>query len=68
MPGLDGMSGVHHIRRSEKGAQPVMDISGTPWNFKDADFEVILEKPVSIRALIEQVAGLGGKGESPARK
>ena len=68
MPGLDGVGVVHHIRESEKGATPIMGMSGTPWNFKDADFDVILEKPFSIRALVEQVAVLGGKGESPARK
>ena len=68
MPGLDGVGVVHHIRRSEKGATPVMGMSTTPWNFKDADFDIILEKPFSIRALVEQVAVLGEREELPARK
>ena len=68
MPMLDGLGVVQHIRKSEKGATPIMGISGTPWNMKGADFDVILEKPFSIKALVEHVAVLRGKGESPVNK
>ncbi|MCP3955297.1 MAG: response regulator [Desulfobacterales bacterium] len=68
MPGLDGVGVVHHIRGSEKEATPVMAISGTPWNIEDADFDVILEKPFSIKSLVEHVAVLGEKEELPTRK
>jgi DNA-binding response OmpR family regulator len=68
MPVLDGLSVIHHIRESEKGATPVMGISGTPWDMEGADFDVILEKPFSIKALMEHVAVLGGKGASPASR
>jgi len=68
MPVLDGLSVVHHIRESKKGATPVMGISGTPWNMTGADFDVILEKPFSIKALVEHVAVLEEKGEASVGK
>ena len=68
MPGLDGVSVVHHIRESKKRTTPVMGISGTPWKLKGADFDVVLEKPFSIKTLVEHVAVLGEKGGAPARK
>jgi len=68
MPGLDGAGVVRHIRGSEKRATPVMGIASTPWNMKDADFDVILEKPLSIKALVEHVAVLGKRKTAPARK
>jgi len=68
MPGLDGISVVHHIRGSTKRATPVMGISGTPWHFVDADFDVVLEKPFSIRALVEHLATLGDRTAVTGRK
>ncbi len=68
MPGLDGRRVVHHIRESEKRTTPVMAISGTPWDLKGADFDVILEKPFSIKALVEHLAVLGEKGADSTRK
>jgi two-component system response regulator VanR len=68
MPGMDGVSVVHHIRASAEKTTPVMGIAGTPWHFEYADFDVILEKPFSIRALVEHLATLGGRSTLPARK
>jgi len=68
MPGLDGIGVVRHIRESEKEATPVMGISRRPWHTKDADFDVILEKPLSIKALVEHVAVLDERKELPARE
>jgi len=61
MPGLDGISVAHHIRDSAKSTTPVMGISGTPWYFEDAQFDVVLEKPFSIKVLVEQLAALGDR-------
>ena len=61
MPGLDGISVAHHIRDSANGTTPVMGISGTPWHFEDAQFDVVLEKPFSIKVLVEQLAVLGDR-------
>ncbi len=68
MPGLDGIGVVRHIRGSEKEATPVMGISRRPWHIEDAGFDVILEKPLSIKALLEQVAVLGQGETLPARE
>jgi len=68
MPGMDGIGVVHHIRGSTKRTTPVMGISGTPWRFGDADFDVVLEKPFSIRALMEHLAALGDRTAVPGRK
>ena len=66
MPELDGVGVVHHIRGSAKSATPVMAISGTPWHFEDGEFDAVLEKPFSIRALVEQLAKLKGRREISA--
>jgi len=68
MPGLDGISVVHHIRDSAKGATPVMGISGTPWHLENAQFDVVLEKPFSIKALVEHLAILGDRTEDSCPK
>lgn len=68
MPGVDGFGVVHHIRHSGKSSStPVMGISSTPWDFKDADFDVILKKPVSIRDLVDHVTVLGTRVKHPTR-
>lgn len=61
MPGLDGVSVVHHIRGSAKSTTPVMAISGTPWHFEDAEFDIVLEKPFSIKALVDHLVKLEGR-------
>jgi len=63
MPGLDGVGVVHHIRESVNSTTPVMAISGTPWHFEDGDFDAVLEKPFSIRALVEHLEKLEGRRE-----
>jgi DNA-binding response OmpR family regulator len=61
MPGLDGVGVVHHIRESNKKATPIVGISGTPWNIEGVDFDVILQKPFSIKTLLDHVSTLNEK-------
>jgi len=56
MPGVDGVGVVHPMRQSGKSAMAVMGISDTPWECKEADFNVILEKPLAITTLVAHVA------------
>ena len=57
-----------HRRQSGKGATPVMGISGTPWEYNAADFDVILEKPFSIGNRVDYLAVLGTRSKHRTRK
>ena len=58
MPGTDGHQVVESIRASERGATPVIGISGTPWLLQDSAFDRVLPKPFRIRALIDTARSL----------
>lgn len=58
MPGTDGHQVVESIRASERGATPVIGISGTPWLLQDSAFDRVLPKPFRIRVLIDTARSL----------
>jgi CheY-like chemotaxis protein len=58
MPGTDGHQVVQRIRASQRGATPVIGISGTPRLLKDGAFDRILPKPFKIKALIDTARAL----------
>lgn len=55
MPGIDGISVLNYIRESSRGETPVIGISGTPWLLQDESFDMVLDKPFSIKSLIDSV-------------
>jgi CheY-like chemotaxis protein len=55
MPGIDGISVLNHIRASNRTLTPVIGISGTPWLLKNEKFDLILDKPFSLKKLIDSV-------------
>lgn len=61
MPGMDGRDVVHHIRKSKRCATPIIGVSGNPQLLEGADFNKILPKPFSIKALVDSVNGLTPK-------
>lgn len=58
MPGADGHAVVSHIRQSSRNGTPVIGVSGTPWLLAEGDFDLVLEKPFSLKALIETARSL----------
>jgi len=58
MPGLDGYSVSKHIRNFDIENTPIIGISGTPWLLKDNNFDAVLEKPFSIKTLINIIVHL----------
>ncbi len=62
MPGLSGNGVVRHVRNSAKQFTPVVGISGTPWLLEDADFDAVLQKPFTIKVLIDTVNNLTTAG------
>jgi DNA-binding response OmpR family regulator len=58
MPGNDGRSVIHHIRRSERKRTPVIGVSGTPWLLQGNDFDDVLSKPFAIHLLVEKARAL----------
>ncbi len=62
MPGLNGNSVVEHVRNSAKQFTPVVGISGTPWLLEDSDFDAVLQKPFTIKALVDTVNNLTTAG------
>ena len=58
MPSIDGNGVVRHIRLSDNKYTPVIGISGTPWIVEEKDFDIIIEKPFSLKLLFDSVMGL----------
>jgi len=69
MPGIDGISVLNYIRKSKRAGTPVIGISGTPWLLQNEGFDLVLDKPFSIKALIDSVKLFSGKknGSGPAK-
>lgn len=55
MPGIDGVSVLNYIRKSDRASTPVIGISGTPWLLQNESFDLVMDKPFSIKALVESV-------------
>lgn len=69
MPGIDGVSVLKHIRKSDRSGTPVIGISGTPWLLQNESFDLVLDKPFSIKSLVSSVKKLteGEAGADPVR-
>lgn len=67
MPGIGGVSVLKHIRSAHRASTPVIGISGTPWLLKNEKFDLILDKPFSLKELIDSVKELceGGRALPP---
>jgi CheY-like chemotaxis protein len=55
MPGLDGRDVVDHIHNSDRPCTPIIGISGTPWLFKNIEFDAVFTKPFSFEDLISSI-------------
>lgn len=55
MPKIDGNGVARHISISGKQYTPVIGISGTPWLAESDDFDIVIQKPFSIKYLIDSV-------------
>ncbi|MCD4669063.1 MAG: response regulator [Actinomycetia bacterium] len=58
MPKIDGNGVARHIRISGKQNIPIIGISGTPWLAQSDDFDTILLKPFSIKALVDSAISM----------
>jgi len=58
MPGIDGKGVLKHIRSSPRNQTPIVGITGTPWQVKDADFDLVLPKPFPLPDLIDAIGSL----------
>ncbi len=52
MPGIDGHGVLQHIRNSDRPHTPIIGVSGTPWLLGGNGFNSTLNKPFSIKALL----------------
>ena len=69
MPGIDGVSVLKFIRKSDRSSTPVIGISGTPWLLQNESFDLVLDKPFSIKELVESVKKLTeNKADSESAK
>lgn len=62
MPGADGTAVLKHIRSSARPDTPVIGMSGTPWLMEGHDFDHVLSKPFSLKALLSAVQHVCGEG------
>ena len=67
MPGVDGISVLNYIRKSKRSSTPVIGISGTPWLLQNENFDLILDKPFSIKFLVESIKDITGKETAALR-
>ncbi len=58
MSGVDGNGVARHIRRSQRRRTPIIAISGTPWLLDEGEFDAVLPKPFSLKALADTVKDL----------
>ena len=58
MPGVDGISVLNFIRKSDRPDTPVIGISGTPWLLENKEFDMVLQKPFTLQTLIDSVEKL----------
>ena len=65
MPGIDGVSVLNYIRKSNRSGTPVIGISGTPWLLQNQGFDLILDKPFSIKSLVDSVKRFTEKKAAP---
>ena len=64
MPGTNGYDLAKHIRKKANGAIPtVIGITGTAWDVDLSFFDIVLEKPFSIKKLIKCINDLENKQE-----
>lgn len=61
MPGMDGVGVLKYIRNSDRADTPVIGISGTPWLLQKEKFDLVLDKPFSIKTLAASVKQLTEK-------
>jgi len=65
MPGANGYELVQHIRNTTSGAVPtVIGITGTSWGINLNCFDIVLQKPFSIKILIECLKAFENKKKS----
>ena len=55
MPGLDGRDVVDHIHNSDRRCTPIIGVSGSPWLFKNIQFDAVLTKPFYFEDLINSI-------------
>jgi DNA-binding response OmpR family regulator len=58
MPGCNGNSVVHHIRKSKRNLTPIIAISGTPWLIDKSGIDRILTKPFPLKILFDAIENL----------
>ena len=58
MPKIDGNGVARHIRISGKQNIPVIGITGTPWLAQSDDFDTIIQKPLSIKTLVDSAISI----------
>ena len=67
MPGINGNMVVHEIKKSNVQNTPVIGISGTPWELLNGEFDAILPKPCSLKALVSTVRDVCHSPLQPAQ-
>lgn len=66
MPGANGYDLARHIRETAKKITPaVICITGSIWNIDRSCFDIVLEKPISIKKLIEHLRDFESKRKAP---
>ncbi len=58
MPGMNGNYIARKIRNSDKPNTLIIGISGTAWLLDKREFDIVFEKPFSLRSLVSTVKNL----------
>jgi CheY-like chemotaxis protein len=55
MPDMDGNTLARHIRTSYNPDMPIIGISGTSWLLEENNFDLVFQKPFSIKKFIDAI-------------
>jgi len=56
MPGISGHQIFDHLRNKIKKSTPIIGMSGTPWLLDQSGFDAVLQKPSSLKDILDLIS------------
>ncbi len=55
MPGISGNQVLDHLRKKAKKITPIIGMSGTPWLLNQSGFDAVIQKPHSLKNMLDLI-------------
>ena len=56
MPGISGNQIFDYLRNKINNSTPIIGMSGTPWLLDQSNFDAVLQKPYSLKELLDLIS------------